>query len=305
MMKNILIVVLLFAVVLGGVYLIFKTNNNVVEVVNTELPVQQEVVNEDENTSDTDTSEVDTTRTVIGESRNGNDITAYHYGTGEREVLLVGGIHGGYSWNTTLLSYEMMEYFDANPSQIPNDVRLTIIPVLNPDGLEKVVGTTAEFAVADVLTSQEILVSGRFNGSNVDLNRNFDCDWRATGVWQSRNVSGGSAAFSEPESRAVRDYINSRNLDAVVVYYSAAGGVYASRCGGDILPQTQVLVQAYGEASAYPTYNDFTSYEVTGDMVNWLARQNIPAISVLLTNHTETEFAKNRAGVEAVINAVR
>jgi len=38
-------------------------------------------------------------------------------------------------------------------------------------------------------------------------------------------------------------------------------------------------------------------------MVNWMAAQNIPAISVLLTSHDDTEFTRNLAGIEAVLNA--
>jgi hypothetical protein len=53
-----------------------------------------------------------------------------------------------------------------------------------------------------------VVVSGRYNGNTVDLNRNFDCDWQASGVWQSTQVSGGSKAFSEPEpSLAIKTYV--------------------------------------------------------------------------------------------------
>ena len=37
-------------------------------------------------------------------------------------------------------------------------------------------------------------------------------------------------------------------------------------------------------------------------MVNWLASLEIPAISVLLTTRENTEWNKNKAGVEAVLN---
>ena len=37
-------------------------------------------------------------------------------------------------------------------------------------------------------------------------------------------------------------------------------------------------------------------------MVNWFAKQNIPAISVLLTNHTDTEWTKNQKGIEALLS---
>ena len=33
----------------------------------------------------------------------------------------------------------------------------------------------------------------KVHGNTVDLNRNFDCEWKAKGVWQNTAVSGGSA----------------------------------------------------------------------------------------------------------------
>lgn len=36
-------------------------------------------------------------------------------------------------------------------------------------------------------------------------------------------------------------------------------------------------------------------------MTNWLAKVGIPTISVLLTNHTDTEWSKNIAGVKALL----
>jgi len=37
--------------------------------------------------------------------------------------------------------------------------------------------------------------------------------------------------------------------------------------------------------------------------VNWLAKNKIPAISVLLSTHTDTEWDKNRKGVEALLQS--
>ncbi|MBP9771695.1 MAG: hypothetical protein KBD16_02100 [Candidatus Pacebacteria bacterium] len=242
--------------------------------------------------------------TSIGMSEEGREIPIYHYGEGDKEVLIVGGIHGGYEWNTTLLAYELMDFFEKNPDEIADGVKVSIIPVLNPDGLNKVVGTAGRFTRDDVPTLQSDTVVGRFNANNVDLNRNFDCDWQAEGKWQDKTVSGGTAAFSEAESSAVRAYIDAHDPEAVVVYYSAAGGVYASNCHDGVLPETLALTNAYAKASGYPASEEFDFYEITGDMVNWLAKEKIPAISVLLTNHEGTEFQKNWFGVDAVLTAV-
>ena len=239
--------------------------------------------------------------TIIGKSAGGRDILAYHYGTGDKEILFVGGIHGGYEWNTTLVAYELMDYLEANLDAVSANEKVTIIPTLNPDGLEKIVGTIERFSAADVPTPENATVPGRFNANNVDLNRNFDCDWQAKGTWQSTTVNGGSAVFSEPETQAIRDYVNAHTLAAVVVWYSAAGGVFASNCHDGVLPETNTITGIYAQASGYSAYESFDFYEITGDMVNWLAKNDIPAISVLLTNHTDTEWSKNIAGVKALL----
>lgn len=248
-----------------------------------------------------DQKPVDKTVSVLGKSVEGRDITAHHYGDGETELLFVGGIHGGYEWNTVLLAHEAMDYLKANPNAIPKNIKVTIIPVLNPDGLYKVAGTVGRFTQSDIPKSQEKVISGRFNANNVDLGRNFDCDWKASGKWQNKTVSGGGAAFSEPESMAFKKYIETANPKAVVYWYSAVGGVFSSNCHNGILPETRALTNAYAKASGYKAYEEFNFYEISGDVVNWLAKINIPAISVLLTTHEDTEWNKNKAGIESVL----
>ena len=238
---------------------------------------------------------------IIGTSVEGRDIIAYRYGSGAKKILFVGGIHGGYEWNTVLVAYELMDYLKANPSAIPANVEDAVVPVLNPDGLNKVVGTAGRFTAADVPTSQTLLVSGRFNANNVDLNRNFDCDWQSSGMWQNTAVDGGSKVFSEPESQAMKEFISAYAPSGVVGWYSAAGGVYSSDCHGGVLPETKTITNVYAKASGYPAHEVFDNYELTGDMENWLAKNNIPAISVLLTNHQDVEWDKNLAGIKALL----
>lgn len=243
----------------------------------------------------------DNGKTVIGKSVEGRDITAYHFGAGSTELLFVGGIHGGYEWNTALVAYQMVDYLKANPNVVPANLKVTVIPVLNPDGLSKVVeNVTSTFAPADVSSSQTTQVAGRFNAHTVDLNRNFDCDWQSSGVWQNKTVSAGTAAFSEPESRVMQNYVSSNKPAAVVAWFSSAGGVYSSNCHTGVSPQTAALTHAFAVASGYPAHESFDFYATTGDMTNWLAKSGIPAISVLLTNHTDTEWSKNQAGILAL-----
>lgn len=223
--------------------------------------------------------------TVLGTSVEGTPITAYHFGDGNTEILLVGGVHGGYSPNTADLADEFVAYYQDNEEEIPENLMLTVVPNLNPDGMD------------------ESGAAGRFNANDVDLNRNFDCEWSETGTWRSQEVSGGSAPFSEPEAAALRDYVETYDPTAAVVWFSQEGKVYPSACGTAPSDASVALAETFAAAADYPTEAEFDAYTITGDMVNWMAKNNIPAISVLLSNHQNTEWNKNVAGVEAVMNA--
>lgn len=304
MKKNTTAFIVLMLIIIGGIgaYYWSQRSANTVMVGNTPAnvvsPTPQEIVTTEVAST---TSVADSAETVLGKSVEGRNVTAFHYGTGDKEVLFVGGIHGGYEWNTALVAYELMDYLQANPMTIPANVRVTVIPVLNPDGLHKVISTTERFTKANVPTPVAKTIPGRFNANNVDLNRNFDCDWQATGKWQNKPVSGGSAVFSEPESQAFKSYVESRKLSGVVVWFSSAGGVYSSNCHNDVSPETAAITKIYADASGYPSYKVFNYYEITGDIANWLAKKNIPAISVLLSTHEDAEWSKNKAGVEALL----
>jgi g-D-glutamyl-meso-diaminopimelate peptidase len=295
---TVIIIVIILILVAGGIYYMTRPAPT---TVNNTTTTPQVVAPDNTATTTANQPTHATTTTVLGKSVEGRDIMAYHYGTGSKEILLVGGIHGGYEWNTALVAYQIMDYLVANPSVIPSNIKVTVIPVLNPDGLNKVVGTTGKFSSSDVSSDQKVVVAGRLNANNVDLNRNFDCDWKSNAVWQSKPVSGGASAFSEPESKAFKDYVEASKPTAVVAWYSAAGGVFASNCHDTVSAETSALTKLYASASGYPAHQSYDFYAITGDMVNWLAKNNIPGISVLLTNHTDTELSKNEAGINAVL----
>jgi len=304
-MKNLIwwVLVLGALIIIVGGYWLFNRDTATDVTLDTDTQVATSTSENSTSTAaENPIEEENPSQSVIGSSADDRDIVAYHYGTGDKELLFIGGIHGGYEWNTALVAFEMKSYLDKSPEKVPEGYRVTIIPVLNPDGLHKVVGTEGMFDASDVPTSLAATVPGRFNGNTVDLNRNFDCDWKAEGIWQNTKVSGGASAFSEPESQAIRDYVGSHEIAGAVVWYSAAGGVFASNCHDGVIAETQTLTDLYADASGYKAYKDFNFYEITGDMVNWFAKENIPAISVLLTSHSDIEWNKNQAGIDAVLN---
>lgn len=241
---------------------------------------------------------------VIGTSVEGRPIEAYTYGKGPTQLLFVGGIHGGYEWNSVLLAYAFMDHLTANPELVPADITVTIIPSANPDGLFEVVGIEGRFAATDV-PEETVSGTGRFNANDVDLNRNFDCKWQPESKWRGNTVSAGTKAFSEPEAQAIQDIVAEIQPSAVVFWHSQSNAVYASECEDGILPETREVMNAYANAAGYPAVDTFDAYVVTGDAEGWLASIGIPAITVELATHESIEWTKNLAGVSSLLEYYR
>lgn len=246
------------------------------------------------------------TQMVIGTSVEGRVLEAYTFGTGETDLLFVGGIHGGYEWNSILLAYEMVDYLTTNPSIIPTNVTVHIIPNLNPDGLFAATGLEGEFVATDIKNNaMHTSGVGRMNARDVDLNRNFACKWAPKSTWRSKEVSAGTAAFSEPEAAALRDYVATTTPTAAVFWHSQANNVYASECEDGVLPETLTFMNTYALAGNYGAVPVFDAYPITGDAEGWLASIGVPAVTVELESRTSIEWDRNLAGVEAVFELYR
>jgi len=238
---------------------------------------------------------------TIGSSVEQREIEVVTFGHGDTHLLFVGGMHGGYEWNSSLLAYGMIEHLEENPDFLPEDLTMSIIPVLNPDGLFKVTETSGKFTIGAVPDPSVRVAEARFNANDVDLNRNFDCKWAPESTWRGNVVSAGTGAFSEPEAAALRDYVATFQPKAVAFWHSKANNVYASECEDGVLPETLTLMDTYATAGSYGAVPSFDAYPVTGDAEGWLASIGIPAVTVELESPTSIEWTRNLAGVEAVL----
>ncbi|MEZ4103903.1 MAG: M14 family metallopeptidase [Candidatus Paceibacterota bacterium] len=240
---------------------------------------------------------------IIGTSVEGRNIESYTFGTGPTTLVFVGGIHGGYEWNSSLLAYQFIDELETSRIVIPDTLTIKIIPSLNPDGLYKIVGKEGKFTELDVSTSDiNVLATARFNANDVDLNRNFACKWQPTSTWRGQIVDAGSQAFSEPEALALKNYVEEIKPKAVAFWHSQANAVYASECEEGILPETLTLMDTYATAANYPSVDSFDAYPISGDAEGWLASIGIPAITVELSTRDEMDWFKNKEGFEAVID---
>lgn len=133
-------------------------------------------------------------RLVIGRSVQDRPIRMIERGrfSAHRKVMIVGCIHGNECAGRAIIR-------KLREMTAPDDLDLLLVPALDPDG--ELAGT-------------------RQNARGVDLNRNFSHRWEPIGEpWDTYH--SGSRPFSEPESRAARDFIDRRRPDITIWYHQA------------------------------------------------------------------------------------
>jgi hypothetical protein len=225
---------------------------------------------------------------IIGFSLAARPIEVYTFGAGEKEYLIVAGIHGGYEWNTIGLANELISHINENPEAIPSDVTLYIIRNMNPDGEIRAHG-----------------VDGRVNNNGVDLNRNFPSEnwvkeWDRDGCWIYRPTTGGAFGGSEPETRSVMSFISSRQLEALISYHSAALGVFPG--GVPWTGPSKRLASALAKATGYPYPPIDTGCEYTGTLADWAVENGVgAAVDMELKNHSDTDFEENLKALQVFL----
>lgn len=219
----------------------------------------------------------------IGTSVNGRSILAYKFGSGAQKVIFVGGLHGN-ERSATYILRSLIDYLEANVGAVPAGRTIIIIPSANPDGYA---------------------ANRRTNSNNVDLNRNFPANnWKA-GVTEPGGAylpyGGGNAPLSEPESRALANYVAGQHPILVMSYHAAAYLVAANESGNSLS-----LASLYGHKTGYPVYgNEAASqfdYDTTGAFEDWLHdAHSIACILVELKNKTGNEFNNHRSAMLGMI----
>jgi len=222
---------------------------------------------------------------TIGQSVKGEPLEVTQLGRGPSHIVFVGGIHAGYAPATSELAESTINYFSSHYDMIPPNVTLHIIVNANPD---------SPYAPGRI--------NGRLNANGVDLNRNWDCNWKTDAVWGSYPVSGGSSPLSEPETRALYDYFADIKPNAVVFWEAKMAGGLASPGGCDTQSLvSESLAKTYGYSAGYKV-EPFKGYDLNGDATNSLDDQGIPTISVLLPDYISMDWSSNLKGILAVLD---
>lgn len=220
----------------------------------------------------------------IGTSVKGRSIVAYKFGTGSSTVLFTGNLHGNES-NTKRLLDIWMDEIEGNPGKIPAGKSIVVIPLSNPDGYA---------------------ANTRTNANTIDLNRNFPANnWKSSVKMPSGETlatGGGVTSLSEPESKALANYVGSLGPRLVMSYHSMGDVVVANDAGNSwSLTRTYSSKSGYGAENG-STIGNFFDYDTTGAFEDWLYdKKGIAAILVELATRTSDEFYRNKNAMWQVV----
>ncbi len=217
---------------------------------------------------------------TLGFSRGQRPVMAHVVGQGALKVVIVGA--------GAALPGQLLAHFRAHPDQAPPEISLWIVPEMNPDG---------------AASGQQV------NAAQVDPYRNADTRYDdCTGnIWMADpdglpEGSGGDFPFSEPESQALRQFLDDAWLVLFYQQMDTPGGVAqisADSCR-QYLPSDRLaaLLTTTSHYAAAPDYG------LSGNWVDYLAGQGIASARIKLPPNRPDNWQSDLEGVQRVLASV-
>jgi hypothetical protein len=204
-------------------------------------------------------------------------------GEGAKPAVLFMALHHAREHLTVEMALEIIRLFtegygrDPALTNLVNTREIWVLPSVNPDG--------GEYDVATGIyqywrKNRRANPDGSFG---VDLNRNYGYRWGGAGSspWPDDDTYRGPAAFSEPETQVVRDFVLAHpNLTAAITFHTYGELILYPYGYTDVaLPpdmnpddyRTFVAVaQHMAETNGYTPQQANALYTTSGDTVDWL-----------------------------------
>ncbi len=179
---------------------------------------------------------------LIGKSVMQRDIPCFKIGRGERKIILSGAYHGlEYLTSAVLMkflsdyAYHVInddgDFFGYDVKALFENVELYIVPMINPDGVDIAVNGI------DIMNPYHRKLISKIgihnfnrvwqaNARGVDINHNFDADWQRVTDGEAPSKYGGAYPESEPETKAVTDFVRQEKFDMLLAFHSQGGEIY-------------------------------------------------------------------------------
>jgi hypothetical protein len=194
---------------------------------------------------------------------------------------------------------------DPQVQNLVNNVEFIFVPIMNPDGYDYTWTTNRLWR-----KNRRSSITGCGSSVGVDLNRNWDFNWGIPGPATSATCSNdtyyGPAAFSEPETQVMRNYILSNTRLKVTMDFHSYSQLVMSPWGWTSAPPTPAAVaqdfqnldnamaaailSVHGKVYRAGPINT-TIYEASGTSVDWCyGVQGIKAFTTELRDTGQFQF---------------
>ena len=218
----------------------------------------------------------------IGTTSEGRDVWMVEVGDnpgvdeGEPETLWTSLHHAREPQGLVTVLYSMWDLLrsardgDAEAQYLLAERRLFAVPVLNPDGY--VYNETTDPDGGGFWRKNRRVIDGQPFG--VDLNRNYGYFWGYDDEGSSpdpqRQTYRGPAAFSEPETQAIRDFMESRRIRIALNYHTYSDLlIYPWGYEADLYtPDSAAFVDMARQMTAENDYLAGTGNQTVGYLVN-------------------------------------
>ena len=206
----------------------------------------------------------------LGRSISGRSIPMLTFGDGAGECVYVGAHHASEHITSTLLLCFVMDALSSGES-FP--CRMTVIPCLNPDGVELQIHGAAD---GDPLKERQLKMNGgddfthwQANARGVDLNHNYNAGFneykkveRELGIYGGAPTRyAGPYPESEPESGRLANYISFNDVRGILTLHTQGEVIYYGKKMTKIAKEAARLTgYALESASGAPSYGGLTDW---------------------------------------------
>lgn len=252
--------------------------------------------------------------TTCGKSLLGKDIFALVIGEGKKNIVYVGGTHG-VEWLSSLvllkfaenlaIAYENEETLSGfNVKDILKNIKLIIIPELNPDGIE--IAIKGASACEKYKAENYEICKGDFsfwsaNARGVDINHNFNADWytlreaeKEAGINSpSPTRYGGLFPESEPETATITRLCRRIPIETLITFHSQGEEIFYEY-GKNTPKKSLHMAKIFSALTDYTLVKNEGLYS-SGGLKDWFIEEfGRPAFTV------EIGKGKNPLPIEAV-----
>lgn len=196
----------------------------------------------------------------IGTSVKGRPITVLHraFPGADKRVVIIGSIHGDERAGLRVVR-------DLLTRRLPRNVDLYLMRTANPDG---------------------VAADRRTNADRVDLNRNFPYRWHSADIGTTQ--WSGPSALSEPESRALRDFVRKIKPALIVIFHQPLFAVGAQ-------PSTMPVARALAKGMGLPVRSLTCGTVCYGSFSSWVNNRTDSAAVTVEFGQTAADSRIRRA----------